>query len=107
MDDTWDLAGHLARPEAIKATYPELFRELTDIFHRHDPIGIPYCWDEYEPEVSTVLPRLLDEARSPDDAREILMQEFARWFNGDLGREDAYPPMARDAWEARNRIGAR
>jgi len=47
---------------------------------------------EYEPEVSTILPRLR-EAAGPDDALRIVNEEFEKWFGQpasdaeELGRE--------------------
>ncbi|MGA9497008.1 MAG: hypothetical protein WBV41_14210, partial [Terriglobales bacterium] len=55
--------------------------------------------DEYGPEVSTIIPRLKD-AKSPEDVRRIVHEEFLRWFGGKktAGPESAYSGIARDIW---------
>jgi len=39
---------------------------------------------EYEPEVSTILPRLR-EATGPDDVLRIVNEEFEKWFDRPAG----------------------
>jgi len=39
--------------------------------------------DEYDPEVSTILPRLR-EAKAAVDVQRIVHEEFVRWFGADL-----------------------
>jgi hypothetical protein len=39
--------------------------------------------DEYDPEVSTILPRLR-EARAAVDVQRIVHEEFVRWFGANL-----------------------
>src|ERR1041385_7097011 len=100
-----DIIYHHDARKFLKGTYPVIFHALTEISHRHDPMGIPYRWKEYKAEVSMVLPPLFDEAESVEDVLAILVEVFMEQF-GCLGRRNAYEPMAEDTWDARNRIGA-
>lgn len=53
-----------------------------------DPLGLvtePAAEDEYDAQVSGILSRL-QEARSPEDVRDIVKTEFARWFDSNLMR---------------------
>ncbi|MGA8150148.1 MAG: hypothetical protein WB952_04310 [Terriglobales bacterium] len=82
--------------------YRNLHRVLTELFYRHDPIGLAAMGapeDEYEAEVSTVIPRLKD-ANGPDDVRRIVYQEFLRWFGTEetAGPESGYNDLAKDIW---------
>ena len=57
----------------------QLLREADPI--RLITIGAPD--DEYDPEVSTILPRLR-EARSAADVQKIIYEEFVHWFDADI-----------------------
>lgn len=84
-----------------KFTVPEA---LIHLFYNHDPqglckMGAPF--DEYVPEIETILPRI-GEAKSSDDLAKIIYQEFVAWF-GEFGSgtvED-YRPLAMDLWNMR------
>ena len=83
--------------------YQNLHRALTALLYRHDPIGLAAAGcpkDEYEPEVSTIIPRL-KEAKSAEDVRRLVYREFLRWFDGEetAGPEAAYSSIAQDIWE--------
>jgi hypothetical protein len=82
--------------------YQNLHRGLTALLYRHDPMGLAAAGcpkDEYEPEVSTIIPRLKD-AKSPEDVRRIVHEEFLHWFDGEVmaGPEPAYSGIAQDIW---------
>jgi hypothetical protein len=65
--------------------YQSLHRGLTALLYRHDPIGLAAAGcpkDEYEPEVSTIIPRLKD-ATTAEDVRRIVHEEFLHWFDGE------------------------
>lgn len=66
----------------LKRAYGEAYARLSDILFSEDPIGINFVenTDEYEPEVGTILPRLRD-TRSADDVRQIVHEEFVKWFD--------------------------
>jgi hypothetical protein len=90
----------------LKERYGSQYDEILSILFRHDPIGINFETnvDEYEPEVDTILPRL-KEARSPDELRRIIHEEFLHWFNGEdtAGPETNYDKIAREVWAAYQR----
>ena len=83
--------------------YQNLHRGLTALLYRHDPIGLAAAGcpkDEYEPEVSTIIPRL-ENADSADQVRRIVHEEFLHWFDGEqtAGPESAYSDIAQEIWE--------
>jgi len=84
--------------------YQNLHRGLTALLlYRHDPIGLAAAGcpkDEYEAEVSTIIPRLKD-ATTVEDVRRIVHEEFLHWFDGEgtAGPESAYSSIAKDIWE--------
>ena len=66
--------GRKKRQESLKAAYGTFYTEASRLLREADPmrlivIGAPD--DEYDPEVSTILPRLR-EAKSPDDVQRIV-----------------------------------
>jgi hypothetical protein len=82
--------------------YKNLHSGLTALLYRHDPLGLAAAGapkDEYEPEVSTIIPRLKD-ANSAEDVRRIVHEEFLHWFDGEetAGPESAYSRIAQDIW---------
>lgn len=86
----------------LRSEYGELYDEILQILFRNDPIGINFeiNTDEYEPEVSTILPRLM-EARSVEDLHKIIHQEFVRWFGADIaGSKAKYTKIAQNVWDA-------
>ncbi|MEL7569559.1 MAG: hypothetical protein AAGU14_03255 [Eubacteriaceae bacterium] len=88
----------------IKQGYENLYNEVLEILWRHDPIGIGYLSDEYEPETGTILPRI-KEASSQAELRNIIYQEFVKWFNEELaGKEENYNQIAHEIWECWNKF---
>lgn len=70
----------------LKQAYGELYAEVSRLVHEADPIrliaiGAPD--DEYDVEVSTILPRL-HEATSASDVHRIVYEEFVHWFDADI-----------------------
>src|SRR5215467_6977321 len=86
-----------------KEDYQNLYRSLTGLLYRHDPIGLAAAdcpKDEYEPEVGTIIPRH-KEAKSVEDVRRIVHEEFLHWFGKEVaGPESAYSGIAQDIWES-------
>lgn len=82
--------------------YPSLYVAVAGALRETDPLGLISGGapnDEYEPEVSTVSPRLR-EARAVDDVRRILHEEFVHWFGADIaGAADNYAKAAQRIWE--------
>jgi len=88
--------------KTLRLRYLSLYRGLTDLLYRHDPVGLAAAGapkDEYGPEVGTIIPRLRN-ANSPDDVRRIVHQEFLRWFEAEetAGPESAYNDIAQEIW---------
>jgi hypothetical protein len=94
----------------LKAGYASLYDEILGILFRHDPIGINFetNTDEYEPEVDTILPRL-NEARSANELRRIIHEEFLHWFDCEdtAGPEANYDTIAQEVWAAYQRHSQR
>jgi len=87
----------------LRLPYQNVHRGLSDLLYRHGPIGLAAAGapkDEYEPEVSTIIPRLKD-ANSADEVRRIVHQEFLHWFGGEetAGPELAYNNIANEIWD--------
>ena len=60
----------------------ELYEALAQILYLYDPIGLARLGapsDEYEPEVGTIVPRLMS-ANCAEDVTLIIYEEFGRWF---------------------------
>ena len=89
---------------ASRADYENLYRGLTALLYRHDPMSLAAAGcpqDEYEPEVGTIIPRLKD-ATTVEDLRRIVHEEFLRWFDDEItaGPESAYTGIAQDIWDS-------
>ena len=85
----------------LKQRYQSLYDKLAKILYRHDPVnigdGMPE--DEYELEVSTILPRL-KSATSQADLRRIIHEEFVRWFDASTaGSASVYDEIAAEVWQ--------
>jgi hypothetical protein len=84
----------------LKAQYGELYDATSALLFRHDPVGINFETnsDEYEPEVGTILPRL-QTCRSADDVRQVVHEEFVRWFDASsAGPKEHYTKIAEEIW---------
>jgi hypothetical protein len=78
----------------------QLVLDLEALLFRHDPMGINYetNLDEYRSEAETITLRRA-EAKSVDDVRRIVNEEFIRWFDGvSVVRPDAFDVIARETW---------
>jgi hypothetical protein len=54
--------------------------------------------DEYDPEISTILPRLR-AARAAVDVQKFVYEEFVRWFGADLvGPFTDYAEVSEKIW---------
>ena len=88
------------RKKQLQTAYGGLYDEVLHILHEHDPVGIGYLPDEYEPEVGTVLPRL-KEAHSPAEMAAVVHEEFVRWFSAEIaGTQSGYEIIGLDIWAA-------
>ena len=80
--------GRRKRRQSLKAAYGSLYSDVSRLLREADPIdliaiGAPD--DEYDPEVSTILPRLR-EANAAADVQRIVHEEFVQWFGADYCR---------------------
>jgi hypothetical protein len=93
--------GRRKRRAALEAVYGSLYVDVSRLLREADPmhlitLGAPD--DEYDPEVSTILPRLR-EAHSAVDVQRIVYEEFVRWFDADLaGASTGYADVAEAIW---------
>jgi hypothetical protein len=76
--------------------------ELTELFFRHDPVGLAEIGapeDEYCPEVEGLLPRLR-EATSQEHLRRIVHSIFLQKFEAEetCGPESAYEQISQEIW---------
>src|SRR3989338_5351665 len=98
--------GRKKRSESLKAAYGTLYTEVSQLLREADPIrliviGAPD--DEYDVEVSTILPRLR-EAKSPRDVQRIMHEEFVQWFGAETAGPAAhYARVSEDVWKACNK----
>ena len=86
--------------EQMKKEYGDLFRAVSAVLFETDPMSIAGAdnTDEYEPEVSTVLPRL-KECHSEDDVHRVLLEEFTEWFGSrNVGPGKLYVEPAAQIW---------
>jgi len=76
--------------------------ELTELFYRHDPVGLAEIGapaDEYAPEVEGLLLRL-NEATSQENLRRIVHSVFLQKFEAEetCGPESAYEQISQEIW---------
>lgn len=91
----------------LKHEYGKFFDEVVEILARADPLalvrgGAPR--DEYQPEARTTLPRLRT-CSSARDVRDVIDDEFARWFGEYYRSPSGYRVAASEIWEAWQRSG--
>ena len=94
-------AGRRKRRQSLKAAYGSLYSDVSRLLREADPIGMITMGapdDEYDPEVSTILPRLR-EANAAVDVQRIVHEEFVGWFGTDIaGPLTAYADVAERIW---------
>lgn len=83
----------------LREKYEVIYAEIRLLLFRYNPIGIIFKGnlDEYDPEISTILPRLKD-ARGEEDVLSIVYEEFVRWFGNTAGSISMYRPIATEIW---------
>jgi hypothetical protein len=99
-----------AERQKLRAAYDELRKQAREILNRLDPVGLIAAGapgDEYDLEVSTILPRLRT-IQSAAEARRVVHEEFQYWFEDSAGPESDYDAVAEQLWHAwlRSRISA-
>ena len=81
---------------------PTFVADVAALLYRHDPIGIDFGDNpgEYQPEAETIVARL-HRARSVDDVRTLVHEQFVHWFGGDTAEDpDRYDSVAQELWAA-------
>ena len=93
--------GRRKRCQSLKAAYGSLYSDVSRLLREADPIGLSAMGapdDEYDPEVSTILPRL-HKANAAVDVQRIVHEEFVRWFGADIaGPITNYADVAGRIW---------
>lgn len=90
-----------AEREEVKRIYGKLFDDVTAALFEDDPVHINFeCNpDEYEPEASTIIPRL-KMAGSAVDVIGIVYEEFLQWFGADVaGHHSRYDAVGKKIWQ--------
>jgi hypothetical protein len=85
---------------ALKAAYSNAFARMSRILFEADPFGLNLGnnTDEYDFEVSRVLPRLRD-CETVEDIEQLLYLEFAGCFNAAIaGTPERYRGAAQRIW---------
>ena len=80
-DPDRDIVLQRAERKRLKIEYSALFDDLTALLYQLDPVGLNYGInpDEYEPEVGTILPRVM-ELETASEIASIIREEFEVWF---------------------------
>lgn len=78
--------------------YGQLYDNILAVLFHHDPMNINFEFntDEYDPEVSTILPRL-HTCTCASDVHKVVDEEFDRWFSNS-GSSKEYTAIASDIW---------
>jgi hypothetical protein len=90
------------RQEKLIQSYGDLYTDVARIFRSLDPMqliemGAPD--DEYDSEISTILPRF-NEASSSSGMTRIVHEEFSHWFGRDLaGEMSEYEKLSEALWK--------
>ena len=77
--------------QRLKREYEGLFADLSAYLFEADPMGLNYEInpDEYDPEVGTILPRVL-EMDTEEEIADVVREEFDRWFSGPVIQRSTY-----------------
>jgi hypothetical protein len=95
LSDAAELRDQRAR---LKREYSTLYDQLEKLLFQHDPIGISYVPDEYDPEVERLLPKL-SRIKSERELTDVIHDVFVQMFDAHIaGPRDRYAPIARDIW---------
>jgi len=97
------------RRASLKEAYGELYADVSRLVREADPIrliaiGAPD--DEYDVEVSMILPRL-GEATSASDVHRIVHEEFVHCFDAEIaGPPEVYATVSEEIWQTWQRSSA-
>lgn len=81
----------------LKREYEGLFTDLSAYLFQADPMGLNYEInpDEYDPEVGTILPRVL-QLDTVGEIADVVREEFNRWFGEPAIYRSTYEDLAAD-----------
>lgn len=92
------------RARSLRWAFPQVFDATRAIINHHDPQGLIKAGapqDEYEGEVSTILVRLAQEAKSVKDVLRIIHAELADWFGpASVEAISDFDVIAQEIWDA-------
>ena len=92
--------------QKLKNEHKELWYQVSRVLNQFDPIGLIHIGcpnDEYDPEVSTILPQL-KQCKSEKDTWNMIYNEFVKWFDNSItGAKEKYKPIAKEIWEIKKR----
>jgi hypothetical protein len=83
--------------EALRRQYAGLYEDLESILSRHDPDRDFVNLDGYNPEVATIIPKVVN-ATSRREVEQVLLDEFDGWFGPET--EEAFESVAAEVFEA-------
>jgi len=82
----------------LKRRYRDQYDQLEKLFFDHDPIGIGFVPDEYDPEVELLLPAI-ERVTTVDELTDRMHVIFQQMFSIEIaGPRQKYEPIARDLW---------
>lgn len=94
--------------KSTKAQYSFLFYKLNVLFTDADELGLsregtkdsmPHI-EQYEAEVSTIIPRLMEEVEEEQDVLNIVYDEFCAWFTEDfVSPKERWEELSKRTWE--------
>jgi|GEM_PF-1357198 len=91
----------LADCDKVRKQDPQLFKAVSAVMFKLDPMGINYQTntDEYDPEVGLLIPQL-KKCSSPDDVAGALFEIFKSQFDADMaGKRERYDGLAKEIWK--------
>jgi hypothetical protein len=106
--DHLDLAAARAERKRLKREYSGLFEDLSALLYRIDPMGINFEVnpDEYDAEVGTILPRVL-QLETAGEIQRVIREEFVRWFGTCPIEAATYEELAMETLEVLSRYRLR
>jgi len=90
------------RQTSLKEAYGALYGHVSRLVREAYPIGLIAIGtpiDEYDVEISTILP-CLREATSARDVQRIVHEEFVHWFSAEIaGPPEIYATVSQEIWK--------
>lgn len=90
--------------QSMKKKYSTLYSKIESILFQYDLMGINFGnnFDEYSPEVNTILPRL-EHANNFNDVAIVIRQEFQYWFKENIAPDNKSKQvlnnMSKEIWD--------